>query len=92
MLPGPKLALAALVLSLAATSDAGADDLSAQRLVCQQEARQHIKGPRRADLEIYRLSVERRQTYVRDCMETGPRDVEETGSLAVPLPPRRPRV
>ena len=92
MAHGPKFVLFALVLVLAIPSGASGADLPGQRFVCQQEARQHIRGPRQVDLDLYRRSVERRQIYVRDCMSSGPRDVEETGSVSVPLPPKRPSV
>jgi hypothetical protein len=63
------------------------------RLACQDESRKLFKGPRRMDPDLYKRVVERRQLYVRDCMGTGPRDIELTGSSTsktMPLPPRRP--
>jgi hypothetical protein len=41
-------------------------------------------------VDLYRRSVKRRQVYVRDCMTSGLRDVDQTGSIPVPLPPKRP--
>jgi len=86
----PKLAFVVLVAALAASSSARAADLPDQRLACQEEARRSIKGPTRVDQELYLRVVERRQLFVRDCMTLGPRDIEQTGSVAVPLPPKRP--
>lgn len=85
------LALLAIVVAFTVPSGASGADLPEQRFACQQEARQNIRGLRGVGLELYRRSVERRQIYVRDCMASGPRDVEETGSVTVPLPPKRPK-
>jgi hypothetical protein len=85
-----RVAVVAFATALSVTSGASAADLPEQRLVCQQEARQNIKGPPRIDLDLYKRIVERRQLYVRECMANGPRDVEQTGSIVAPLPPRRP--
>ena len=84
---------AGIVFALVLTSAPGtrAADLPEQRLACQQESRRHISGPRRLDAELYRRVIERRQLYVLNCMTNGPRDVGQTGSLPVPLPPRRPK-
>ena len=86
----PKLALIALLATCASLHGAKAADLSDQRLACQEEARRSIKGPSRLDQSLYEKVVERRQLFVRDCMALGSRDIEHTGSVSVPLPPKRP--
>ena len=86
----PKLAFVALVVALAASCPARADDLTEQRVTCQEQARRSIKGPKHIDQELYTRVMERRQSFVRDCMALGPRDIEQTGSIAVPFPPKRP--
>ena len=63
------------------------------RLACQDESRKLFKGPRRMDPDLYKRVVERRQLYVRNCIDSEPQDVELTGSstsTTIPLPPRRP--
>jgi hypothetical protein len=85
----PKLLLA-LAFALAAPTLAAASDLPEQRQACQEEARRHIRGPSRVDLDLYKRVVDRRLLYVQDCMLNGPEDVGATGSVTVPLPPRRP--
>ena len=89
MAHGLKLA-ALLAVLLALPSGVRAEDLPEQRLACQHEARQNVRGPRQIDLDLYKRIVERRQLYVRDCMAMGSRDVDQTGSLSAPLPPKRP--
>ena len=84
------LALVALAVALAASGSARADDPPRQRVTCQEEARRSIKGPKHIDQELYGRVMERRQSFIRDCMTLGPRDVEQTGSIAAPLPPKRP--
>jgi hypothetical protein len=85
----PKLAFVVLVLALAPRG-ARADDLPEQRLACQEEARRNIKGPNRIDQDLYKRVMERRQLFVRDCMALRPRDIEQTGSVRMPIPPKRP--
>src|SRR5215207_586294 len=84
-----KLTIVIVAAVLCASFRAGATDVGERRLSCQEEARQHIR-PRRIDLDLYMRVVERRQLYARDCMTAGMPDVEQTGTLAVPLPPKRP--
>ena len=63
------------------------------RLACQDESRKIFKGPRRMDPDLYKRMVERRQLYVRNCIDSEPQDVELTGSstsTTIALPPRRP--
>ncbi len=86
----PKLAFIVLLTTCAGLHGAKAADLSDQRLACQEEARRSIKGPSRLDQALYQKVVERRQLYVRDCMALGLREIDVTGSLGVPLPPKRP--
>ena len=88
----PKLVTVAFAAALAALSGARAAELPEQRLTCQGEARRNIRGPRRVDVDLYRRIVERRNVYVENCMSNGSQDVEQTGTIAVPLPPRRPSV
>ena len=67
--------------------------LAELRPACQDESRKLFKGPRRMDPDLYKRVVERRQLYVRSCIDSGPQDVELTGSstsTTIPLPPRRP--
>ena len=86
----PMLTIAILAVALAASTGARAADGPEQRLACQEESRRQITGPRRVDPELYRRVVDRRRLYVQECMGAGPRDIEQTGSISVPLPPKRP--
>jgi hypothetical protein len=68
------------------------ENLPAKREACQTHARQQIKAPRKG-VDLYRLVIERRQVYMRDCMARAPNEEITTGSVRsspVPLPPRRP--
>ena len=86
-----RLTIAMAILSgVAVWSGAVAADLSEQRLACQQESHRSINGPRHVDVGLYTLVVERRKLYILNCMENGSREVEQTGSIAVPRPPPRP--
>ena len=85
----PTLAIV-LAAALAASAGARADASPDRRLVCQEESRRHFSGPKRIDPELYRRVIERRQFYIRNCMVNAPQDVEQTGSIPVPLPPKRP--
>ena len=84
------IALGLMAAVLAAPSVAQGFESPEQRLACHDEARRRIKGPLRVDVDLYRRVVERRQLYVQDCMANGLRDVDQTGSIRVPLPPKRP--
>jgi hypothetical protein len=64
-----------------------AADLPEQSLACQEESRRQITGPRRVDPDLYRRMVDRRRLYLLKCMVAGPLDIEQTGSISVPLPP-----
>jgi len=90
MVARPKLAFVVLVAALVTSAGARAADLPEQRLACQEEARRSIKGSSRIDPDLYKRVVDRRQLFVQDCMALGPPDVEQTGSVGVPLPPKRP--
>src|SRR5215211_1561711 len=92
MVSRPKLAFVVLLAVFAASAGVRAADLPEQRLACQEEARRSIKGPSRIDPDLYRRVVDRRQLFVRDCMALGPQNIEQTGSVGVPLPPKRPSV
>jgi hypothetical protein len=85
-----KLAIVALAAGLTALSGTRVVDSAELRVECHQEARRSIGGPQRIDVGLYRIVVARRQLYVRDCMANGSQDVEQTGSISVPLPPMRP--
>ena len=87
----PTLAIVFAATVLAASAGARADD-SDRRLVCREVARQHFHGPMRLDPELYRRVIERRQLYVRECMAKRPQEVEQTASVPMPLPPKRPLV
>ena len=84
-----KRTILGIAAGLVALSGTRVVDRPEQRLDCNQESRQHIKGPRTTDLTLYKLIIERRQLYVRDCMLNAP-DIEETSSIPIPLPPKRP--
>ena len=85
---GPKLATVVFAATIAVLSGARAAELPELRLTCQR----NFRGPRRVDLDLYRRVVERRTVYVETCMSNGPQDIEQTGAIPVPLPPRRPIV
>lgn len=89
---GPKLATVVFAAAIAVLSGARAAELPELRLTCQGEARRNIRGPRRVDVDLYRRVVERRTVHVETCMSNGPQDIEQTGAIPVPLPPRRPIV
>jgi len=98
----PKLAVLLLAGTLGTSRGAGALDTpiasvgdettysSEQRFACQAESRRRFKGPRRVDAGLYARVVERRHVYFVDCMATEAQDVQQTGSILVPQPPRRP--
>ena len=85
-----RLAIVGLATGLAALSGTREGDSAELRLGCHQEARRNVRGPQRIDVGLYRIVVARRQLYVRDCMANGSQDVEQTGSISVPFPPKRP--
>ncbi len=74
---------AATVLVLPMQSHAD-DDLVAKRSACQAEARQRIKPPRAASIDLYQITLESRQAYVRECMARAPTNPFATGSLKEP--------
>ena len=84
------LASASVMLApLVASAD---ENLPAKREACQVQARQQIKAPRKG-VDLYRLVVERRQAYLRDCMARVPHEEITTGAVPlppIPVPPRRP--
>jgi hypothetical protein len=91
--PGQDVMRRSLTLLLLATLPAlgaGTADLPELRRSCQEESQRHILGRPRAGVELYERSVERRQVYVRDCMASGGREPVQTGSISVPIPPKRP--
>ena len=57
------------------------EDLSAKRASCQMEARERIKPPRAGSVELFQITVESRQAYVRECMARAPVDPVSTGAL-----------
>jgi hypothetical protein len=83
-------AIFALTTLLLSAPGAMATDLPDQRLACQEEARRNIKGPKRVDLDLYRRVVDRRHLFVQECMLAEAKEVDETGSVAPPLPPKAP--
>jgi hypothetical protein len=56
-------------------------DLPQRRETCQADARHRIKARKNAGQEIYVVLVERRQTYVRECMARMETDPTTTGSV-----------
>jgi hypothetical protein len=84
-----KLAIVVSIGALTATSAVRAAELPEQRMACQAESQRRIPGRSGAGVELFRRTVERRAQYVSTCMATGPRDVEQTGSTSLPLPPKR---
>jgi hypothetical protein len=87
----PKLSLVVFTI-VAETLGARASDLPGQRIACHDESRRHIPGRRGGDTELFRRTFERRAQYVSICMANGLRDVEQTGSVSAPFPPKRPGV
>ncbi len=79
----PSLALGLLTAGLLLLpSELRADeDLAAKRASCQNEARERIKPPRADSVELFQITVESRQAYVRECMARAPVDPVSTGAL-----------
>jgi hypothetical protein len=77
-----------MITPLVASADG---NLPTKREACQTQARLQIKAPRKG-IDLYRLVIERRQVYMRECMARIPSDENTTGSVHSPvlLPPRRP--
>jgi hypothetical protein len=78
----PRLLLVAVLTAAAAPSSVSAMDLADLRQSCQEESKRRFKGPRRMKPEVYRLVVERRQAFVRNCMSEGGPSVERTATVA----------
>ena len=57
------------------------EDLAAKRASCQMEARERIKPPRASSIELFQITVESRQAYIRACMARAPVDPVSTGAL-----------
>jgi hypothetical protein len=77
MRPVVKRVLACLLVFLASTPVALADDLVAKRASCLELARDRINTRGRTSSDIYRVIVERRRTFVQKCMaENGSSDAE----------------
>ena len=57
------------------------EDLAAKRASCQNEARERIKPPRAGSVELFQITVESRQAYIRECMARAPVDPVSTGAL-----------
>ncbi len=72
------LTTALLVLSTGLRAD---EDLAAKRELCQTEARQRIKPPRPNSVELFKIAVESRQVYVRECTARALIDPVSTASL-----------
>ncbi len=72
------LAATLLVLSKGLCAD---EDLAAKRKLCQTEARQRIKPPGSISVELFKIAVESRQVYIRECMARAPIDRVSTASL-----------
>ena len=75
------------------SAQAGLLTLPDLRLACQEESRKRFTGPSRMDPSLYKRVVERRQLYVRNCMDvasTGPALPSSAMSATARLPPPRP--
>ena len=57
------------------------EDLAAKRAGCQMEARELIKPPRAGSIELFQITLESRQAYIRECMARAPVDPVSTGAL-----------
>jgi hypothetical protein len=57
------------------------EELAAKRASCQMAARERIKPPRAGSIELFQITIERRQAFVRECMARAPLDPVGTGAL-----------
>lgn len=60
------------------------DDLVAKRFACQAEARQRFTRLRPSSIELFQITLESRQAYVRECMARALSSPAATGSLKEP--------
>ena len=72
---------ALLILPFSSSAD---EDLAAKRGLCQTEARQRIKPPHAGSVDLFQITMESRQTYVRECMARAPAPSVSTGSVNEP--------
>ena len=81
------LALGAAVLALAPGPSRADEDMSTRRQACRLEAKVHIKPKGLQGREFYDVIVERRRTYIAQCMVKGPQQPQSTASILPPLKP-----
>ena len=70
-----------LILPFSSYAD---EDLAAKRALCQAEARQRIKPPHAGPVDLFQITMESRQVYVRECMARAPAPSVSTGSVNEP--------
>lgn len=63
------------------------EDMSTRRQACRLEARVHIKPKGQQGREFYDVIVERRRSYIAQCMVKGPQQPQSTASILPPLKP-----
>src|SRR4051812_39680707 len=81
------VAIGAAVLGLIPGASRADEDLFVRRQACQAEAKSHIKPKVRQGRDFYDAVVERRKTYIAQCMVKGPQQPQSTASI---LPPSKP--
>ena len=81
-----------LLIPIAATAS---EDRVGKREVCTLEARQRFKPRQARSVDLFQITIERRQAYIQACMAGPSVDWVTTGSVgaekAPPLPPHRPK-
>jgi hypothetical protein len=89
-LRGAGIAFAAALLGFLPSVSHADVDLFSRRQACQTEAKTRIKAKGLRGRDLYDVVVERRRTYIADCMVMGPQQPASTASA--PLPPKSPAV
>ena len=79
--------IGAVFLGLIPVAARADEELSVRRQACQAEAKTHIKSKIQQGREFYDVVVERRKTYIAQCMVEGPQQPQSTASI---LPPSKP--
>lgn len=79
--------IGAAILGLVPVAARADEDLFVRRQACQAEAKTHIKSKIQQGREFYDVVVERRKTYIAQCMVRGPQQPQSTASI---LPPSKP--
>ena len=75
---------ALLILPFTSYAD---EDLAAKRGLCQTEARERIKPPHAGSVDLFQITMESRQAYVRECMARAPSPPVSTGLVNEPKKP-----